>query len=99
MKGVKTPAQLEKEANLLLYGTVSEPARTRAAQYYFPRNRAGDKCEGCSKPRSKLSARFCRACYRREAWSRRTRNDTPVDVNMNFGYEGEAGHRVPSVDK
>lgn len=59
---------LEKQANLLLYGQEEEPARKRGAQYYRPKN--ADRwsiCVDCLRPRSSSSGQRCRQCYLIEA--------------------------------
>lgn len=59
---------LEKQANLLLYGQEEEPHRKRGNQYYRPKN--VDKwsiCIDCRRARSASSGQRCRQCYLIEA--------------------------------
>lgn len=94
---MKTAEELEREANMLLYGSQKEPVRRGAFQYARPKNVMGENCQKCGLPRGKLSGRYCRACYLRIARENRTKNEKPIMPNLEYGYEGEAGNRVPVV--
>lgn len=79
-----TSAQLEREANKLLYGTEREPGNPKApetmmggfgySRYFLPKLISeGKRCAKCSKPRHDHSAKFCRPCYLGNAKMRRMR--------------------------
>ena|ERR1700733_13622977 len=88
----KVSEQLEKEANELLYGDRKQARRSKGFQYQLPTTNGGT-CEKCGRRRAMLSARVCRACYRRIAAKKQEKIDrfeAEYYTEMhNFGIEGD----------
>ena len=99
-----TSAELEREANKLLYGAEKTPRKTprrsKGEIYLRPKDRetkSGYVCVDCARPRSDDSAVRCRACYlKRASVKRPERQGIDADTYHNLTTGGfENGERVP----
>lgn len=89
-------AQLEIEANKILYGSATVPDRIDGQQYIAPKYKStAGGCSGCGKPRADGSGKMCRACYlKRAAKGRRKSGEEAFDAEAYSQMEGVAFEAV-----
>lgn len=90
-------AELEAEANRLLYGDVKVPPRLEGTQYQLPKQRnKNSMCVDCKKWRHPSSGQRCRACYLKKA-AKKNRGavcaETYLQMLETSGFDDE-GNRV-----
>jgi hypothetical protein len=93
-------AALEREANIILYGTPTVPKRSEGAQYLIPKIEMpfGVKCSSCKKPISLGGSGMCRKCYLDRAKKKRIGSGKEIVDSVEYDRLTAIGYDAAGAD-